>query len=67
MGARATTHWIDAGPQRHLSLAFVQTGTTVQATVPNDPRQALPGYYLLFVMVDDIPSAGRVVRMSVST
>jgi hypothetical protein len=24
---------------------------------------ALPGYYLLFVMVDDIPSEGRIVAV----
>src|SRR5207249_2695178 len=34
VSARATTHWADGGPQRYLSLDFVQTGSEVQATMP---------------------------------
>jgi hypothetical protein len=63
IGTRAVTHWIDSGPNRYLSLNFVQNGLQVQATVPNDPVKALQGWYLLFAMVDDIPSEGRVVRI----
>ena len=61
LGARATTHWIDGGPQRYLSLSFTQNGTQVDATLPSDPVLAVPGQYLLFVMVDDIPSVGKIV------
>ncbi len=64
LGTRATTHWIDGGTQRYLSLSFAQTGSTVQATLPADPIRALRGYYLLFAMVDDIPSVARIVRIT---
>jgi hypothetical protein len=64
VSARAVTHWVDGGPQRFLNLDFIQTGSEVQATVPNDPIRALSGYYILFAMADDIPSVGRIVRMS---
>ena len=64
VSARAVTHWVDGGPQRWLNLDFVQTGPDVQASVPNDPVRALSGYYILFAMVDDIPSVGRMVRMA---
>lgn len=64
ISARATTHWVDGGPQRYLSLDFTQTGSLIEATVPNDPVRALAGYYILIAMVDDIPSVGRIVRIT---
>jgi len=64
ISARATTHWVDGGPQRYLSLDFTQNGSRVTATVPADPVQALPGYYILFALVDDVPSVGRIVRVT---
>ena len=67
LGARATTHWIDGGPQRYLPLPFTQTGSTVLATVPGDTIKALKGYYLLFAMVDDIPSVAKIVRIMPGT
>ena len=63
VSARATTHWNDGGPQRMLELDFVQNGSQVQANVPSNPVKALAGYYILFAMVDDIPSVGRIVRV----
>lgn len=64
VGARATTHWVDGGPQRYLSLNFAQNGSEVVATVPNDAVRALPGWYILTVLVDDVPSIGRMVRVT---
>jgi hypothetical protein len=64
VSARATTHWVDGGPQRYLALDFAQTGSVIEATVPNDPVLPLAGYYILFVLVDDIPSVGRIVRIT---
>ena len=64
VSARATSHWVDGGPQRYLSLDFSQNGADVQATIPSDPVRALAGYYILFAMVDDIPSVGRIVRVT---
>jgi hypothetical protein len=64
VSARATTHWVDGGPERFLYLDFTQTGQEVQASIPSDPVKALAGYYILFAMVDDIPSAGKIVRIT---
>ena len=64
VSARATSHWVDGGPQRYLSLAFTQTGQEVEAAIPNDAVRALAGYYILFAMVDDVPSVGRIVRVT---
>ncbi len=64
VSARATTHWVDGGPQRYLSLDFTQAGSLIEATVPSDSVRALAGYYILIAMVDDIPSVGRIVRIT---
>ena len=64
VSARTVTHWVDGGPQRFLSLDFTQNGALVTATIPNDPVRALAGWYILFAMVDDIPSVGRMVRIT---
>ncbi len=64
MGATATTHFMDAGPNRYLSLEFEQIGDSIVAHVLTDPASALPGWYLLFAMVDDIPSVAQMVRVT---
>jgi hypothetical protein len=64
VSARATTHWADGGPQRFLSLDFVHNGADVVATLPSDPVKALAGYYIVFALVDDVPSVGRIVRVT---
>lgn len=64
IGTRATTHWIDGGTNRYLSLDYTQSGTTIQATIPDDRVRALPGWYLLIAMVDDIPSEAKIVRVA---
>jgi len=64
VSARAATHWNDGGPQRFLNLDFQQTGGDIVATVPTSAIKAVPGFYMLFAMVDDIPSIGRMVRIT---
>lgn len=63
VGAIATTHFMDSGPGRHVDLPFDQAGDEITATIPAEPARAVPGVYLLFVMVDDIPSFGRLIRI----
>lgn len=64
MGTGITTHWVDAGVPRRLLLPFSQSGSDVVATIPTDTNIVPVGHYLLFAMVDDIPSVGRIVRVS---
>ena len=66
VSARATSHWVDGGPQRFLSVPFAQSGSNITATIPNDPVKFLAGYYILFAMVDDVPSVGKIVRLTPS-
>ena len=61
MGMNAISHWMDGGVPRLLQLNFTQAGGQVSAQIPDDPVTAPVGYYLLFAMVDDIPSIGRIV------
>lgn len=62
-GTDAVTHWVNGGIPRVLSLPFTQSGGLVTATVPSDPNVTPVGHYILFALVDDIPSSGAVVHV----
>lgn len=59
----ARTHFQDSGNQRYLELPFTQAGARITATIPSDPARAVVGFYLLFALVDDIPSQGQIVQI----
>lgn len=66
IGTGATTHWVEAGLQRRLVLPVSQsggTGSIATVTLPLDPNVIPAGHYMLFAMVDDIPSVGRIVQV----
>ena len=63
MGTGATTHWVDGGVPRRLVLAVQQNGVQVSFILPTDPDLLPLGHYLLFAMVDDVPSVARIVRI----
>ena len=60
---QAITHMMNCGENRFLDLDFTQQGQSIEATIPDDSLRALPGWYLLWAMVDDIPSVARIVRI----
>lgn len=60
---QAVTHMLNCGENRFLDLDFSQQGQSVEATIPDDSLRALPGWYLLWAMVDDIPAVARMVRI----
>ena len=64
MGAAATTHWVDGGVPRRLELPVQQSGSTVCVTLPANPNVLPLGHYMLFAMVDDIPSIARIIRVN---
>jgi hypothetical protein len=66
VSARATSHWVDGGAQRFLSVPFTQSGSNITAAIPNDPVTFLAGYYILFATVDDVASVGKIVRLTPS-
>ena len=67
LGTRAVTHWIDGGAQSYLTPTFTQVGPTVTFTISDNPIVALPGYYIFFAMVDDIPSHGIILPLKAKT
>lgn len=60
-GTMSHTHWVDAGVPRRLVLPVEQEGGTARVTLPTDPNVLPLGTYMLFAMVDDIPSVAKVV------
>lgn len=60
---QAVTHFMNSGNNRFLELDFIQTGNNINAIVPTDSLVAMPGFYMLFAMVDDIPSIAKIVKI----
>jgi len=63
MGTAAPTHWVDGGVPRRLVLPVAQSGTTVEVVLPSDPNILPLGHYMLFAMVDDIPSEAVIIKV----
>ncbi|GFO81990.1 MAG: hypothetical protein A49_16170 [Methyloceanibacter sp.] len=63
MGMQTTTHWVDGGIPRRLVLPFEQSNSTVTASLPTDPNLLPLGHYMVFAMVDDIPSEAAIVQV----
>ncbi len=63
LGTNAVTHWMEGGVPRLVRPTFTIAGGELQVSLPSDPNALPSGYYNLFVMVDDIPSEGRIVRV----
>lgn len=64
IGTGVTTHWVDGGVPRRLVLPVTQNGAAVTCVLPSDPNRLPLGHYLLFAMVDDIPSVAAIVRVT---
>lgn len=62
-GTGASTHWVETGVPRRLVLPVTQKGSSVSISLPSDQNVLPSGYYMLFVMVDDIPSVARIVQV----
>lgn len=59
-----TTHCVNP-EQRYVGLTFDRIdSTTLRAAVPTDPCVAPPGYYMLFILADGIPSEAVFLRLS---
>lgn len=63
MGVQSTTHWVDGGIPRRLEFSVTQQGGQAAVTLPSDPNVLPVGWYLLFGMVDDIPSEALFLRV----
>ncbi len=47
--------------QRFFDLPFTQTGSSITATLPTDPNVLVPGYYMLFVHQNGVPSVAKIM------
>lgn len=63
ISTQAVTHFMNTGNNRFLHLNYQQNGTTVSSSIPNDSLIIPDGYYMLFGMVDDIPSKAKIVSV----
>ena len=63
MGLQSTTHWVDCGIPRRLEIGVQQTGSCAAITLPSDPDVLPLGWYMLFALVDDIPSEALILRV----
>jgi len=63
LGTNAVTHWMEGGVPRYVRLSFTRSGSDLVVPLPADPNALPPGYYALFLLVDDIPSRGTIVRV----
>ena len=59
----SSTHSLNL-EQRALSLPFTKSGSTVTATLPANSDQAVPGWYMVFLVSDaGVPSVASWVRL----
>ena len=63
MSNAVVTHFMNSGTNRYLSLPFEQSGNHISTILPTDSVKLIPGYYMLFIMVDDIPSIGQIIEV----
>ncbi len=63
MSNAVVTHFMNSGNNRYLSLDYTQNEGHLIALLPIDSVKLMPGYYMLMIMVDDIPSIGRIIQI----
>jgi len=63
IGTAAVTHWMDGGVPRLVRLAPAIAADEATVTLPSTGNELPAGYYIAFLMVDDIPSEGRIVQV----
>ena len=54
---------MNTGNNRFVDLNFNQSGNTISLTLPNDSLLIPDGFYMLFAMVDDIPSIAKIISL----
>lgn len=64
MGTLAHTHWVDGGINRRLVLPVQQLGSSAITYLPRDLNVLPLGHYMVFGMVDDIPSVAKIIRVT---
>lgn len=63
LGPGSHTHWVEGGVPRRLELPVQQIGKRASVVLPSGVDTLPVGHYMLFGMVDDIPSVAWIVRV----
>jgi hypothetical protein len=50
--------------QRFIDAPFTQSGNVVTATLPANPNVMLPGYYMMFVHQNGVPSVSQIILVT---
>lgn len=64
MSTAVNTHFMNSSNNRFLELSFTQVNGAISVILPVDSVMMPPGYYMLFAMVDDIPSIAKIVKIT---
>ena len=59
----SVTHFMNSGNNRFLELSFSQNGNNLNVQLPADSVELPEGFYMLFVMVDDVPSIAEILKI----
>jgi hypothetical protein len=62
MGLGSVTHSMNSG-QSFQTLAFTQGAGVLNVTAPATPTMTPPGYYMLFILVNGVPSVAKIVQI----
>lgn len=63
ISTQSVTHFMNTGNNRFVHLNYLQSGTTISASIPNDSLIFPDGFYMLFAMVDDIPGIAKIISV----
>jgi len=61
MANAVNTHFMNSSSNRFIELEYEQTNGKVTALLPSDSLILFDGFYMLFTMVDDIPSKAEII------
>ena len=50
--------------QRFIDAPFTQTGAVVTLTLPTNPYVMVPGYYMMFVFQNGVPSVSQTILVN---
>ena len=63
ISTQSVTNFMNTGNNRFVHLNYLQSGTTISASIPNDSLIFPDGFYMLFAMVDDIPGIAKIISV----
>ena len=61
MANAVNTHFMNSSNNRFIELEYEQNNGMVTALLPSDSLILFDGFYMLFAMVDDIPSIAEII------